>query len=240
MVRCARRADVAEKVCIITNGYYLTPELSDQLISAGLGELRVSLQGLDAETYAKNCGVRVNFDKLRRQLKYFYERRGDCALYIKIPGDLLKNAKDKEKFEEMFSGIADIVAVEHLIPNNNLHEGDGNKYTSMIRGGPIAEILVCSSLFMRVNVDVDGTLYACCLNDEGGYTGPKMGTLSGKYSLGEIWNHGTHLELCRNTLLHHPQDICASCQVYKYWISPKDYLDGRETEILKRYSVLDE
>jgi MoaA/NifB/PqqE/SkfB family radical SAM enzyme len=238
MVGYARDRGIAEKICIITNGYCLTPELSDRLISAGLGELRVSLQGLDAEAYEKNCGIRVDFERLRKQLEYFYEHRGDCVLYVKIPNNLLKDAKDKERFEQIFSDVADIVAVENLIPSNNLREAGGEEYSSMLKEGKITEISVCSGLFTSANVDVDGTLYACCFNDENGIAGPRLGTLVGENALGEIWNHGLHLELCRNALRHRSQGVCASCRAYKYWGSSKDYLDGHEAEILKRYETV--
>ena len=74
MVEILNCSGVTDCVSITTNAALLSKSLSDDLIKAGLGRLRISLQGLDSETYERVGGVRIDFDELVENIRYFHEK----------------------------------------------------------------------------------------------------------------------------------------------------------------------
>lgn len=115
MIRKFAQAKTAGGYEVITNAYLLTPDMTDRLLEAGLTYLRVSIQGVNREQYEKGAGVAIDYDRLVRQLRYFYEHKGDCRLYIKTMDASLADGKEQEEFLETFSPICDKIYVEHLV-----------------------------------------------------------------------------------------------------------------------------
>lgn len=76
MIKKANDSGLVDAVDLTTNGLLLTPALSDKLIEAGLGTIRISIQGIDADMYWRICRVRVNFEKFLDNLRYLYVHRG--------------------------------------------------------------------------------------------------------------------------------------------------------------------
>lgn len=74
MVRVAKKADVAERVEIVTNASMLRPDLSDALIEAGIDRIRISLQGLTEKDYLDVSGVKINFQHFVENIRYFYTK----------------------------------------------------------------------------------------------------------------------------------------------------------------------
>lgn len=56
---------------IITNGVYLSEEMSKKLIDARLSCLRISVNGLSDDDYLKYCGVSINFSQYIDQIRFF-------------------------------------------------------------------------------------------------------------------------------------------------------------------------
>ena len=100
MVRVAKKADVAERVEIVTNASMLRPDLSDALIEAGIDRIRISLQGLTEKDYLDVSGVKINFQHFVENIRYFYTKSkcvGGGKIYIKIMDVMLKNNQDEER-----------------------------------------------------------------------------------------------------------------------------------------------
>jgi len=114
MVAMAAEAEVAQRIEIITNASLLTHVCSDALIDAGLTNLRVSLQGLNADAYRKTSGAVLDFEKFMEQLSYFYEKKKPgMGLFVKVL-DVSLHEGEEEMFYKMFDAISDRMYVEHV------------------------------------------------------------------------------------------------------------------------------
>ena len=76
MVKETKAADVAEAVEFTTNGMLLTTEKIDAILDAGIDTIRISLQGINEETYQKICGVHLDFHRFINNLTYLFQNRG--------------------------------------------------------------------------------------------------------------------------------------------------------------------
>lgn len=62
MVRCLRTSGVTSRIEMHTNASLLTAEMAKEIARAGFSRIIVSLQGMDASTYQRVCGVRLDWD----------------------------------------------------------------------------------------------------------------------------------------------------------------------------------
>ena len=99
MVRYAKSKQPYVKVDTTTNATLLTPELSLDIIDAGLDKIFISLQGMNAEAYKRISGVRVDFDRLLENVMYFCENRKQCKVYVKVP-DIGVSAFEKKQTKQ--------------------------------------------------------------------------------------------------------------------------------------------
>ena len=76
MIKEVNDSGLVDAVDLTINGLLLTPALSDKLLEAGLGTIRISIQGIDADMYWRMCRVRVDFEKFIDNLKYLFAHRG--------------------------------------------------------------------------------------------------------------------------------------------------------------------
>ncbi len=240
MIRMFAEAGTAKGYEVITNAYLLTPEMSDRLLDAGLTYLRVSIQGVNAEQYRKTTGVHIDYDRLVEQLRYFYEHKGCCQLYIKIMDASLENESDRELFFETFSPICDKIYVEHLVKAQpSMMEKYGDHVTSELTffQEPSEYRAVCPYLFYVLQVDSLGRVFPC----------PPLG-FTDKFSLGnaaehtlyEIW-HGQKLRDLRMQHLNHARHshaVCGRCENYLCFTPKEDNLDQHMEEIRKRLEAI--
>ncbi len=115
MIAMAKKADVAKRIEIITNGSLLTHDLSNRLVEAGLSNLRVSLQGITSEKYWQISRAKLDFGKFLNELKYFSSLSTESKLYVKVV-DTSLDAGEEEKFYELFGDFANRMYVEHIKP----------------------------------------------------------------------------------------------------------------------------
>ena len=236
MVAYAKKACIAEAIRIITNASLLTHEMSDKLIDAGIDELKISIQGIDAEDYKRVCGYDIDFQDFIKNIAYFYEKRNTCRVFVKIAdtalisrGDAVEEEKAAKRFEEIFSPIADTANIEHIIPNNAIPYSDNGVI------GSLANSSVCNNVFRLVKLQIDGEMYPCIRYDNNGHAVESIGNLKEK-PFGDLWNKGKHRQLCKNALNHQMTGLCANCRFFNFISTPKDVLDGHEDEILTRLS----
>ncbi len=240
MVGMAKTADVAEKINVTTNGLLLTPARVDALVAAGIDIIRISLQGLDSETYMKMCGVKVDFDKFMGNLAYLYEYRGNCSIRMKIADIAIADLPDGEKrFKEIFGPIADTIFVEHILPiyagvdyNNIEHSIYANAMNGRenVRQNEVHK--VCYRPFYRLRVAPDGGVYAaCCDAPNDIYFGSIY-----ESNLKSIWKgvkRESFLKMqLRGERFKHP--VCKDCILPNDITNEADILDPYAEEILKR------
>ncbi len=236
MIRMFAQAGAAGGYEVITNAYLLTPEMSDRLLEAGLTYLRVSIQGVNADQYAKTAGAQIDYDRLVEQLRYFYKHKGDCQLYIKTMDASLESESDREAFFQTFSPICDKIYVEHLVKAQpSMMEQYGKHVNSEFTffQEPSEYREVCPYLFYVLQVDSLGRVFPC----------PPLG-FTEEFSLGnaaeqtlyEIW-HGQKLRDLQMRHLNgarHSHSICGRCENYLCFTPKEDNLDLHTEEIRKR------
>lgn len=211
MVRYARESGHVEYIDTTTNGYLLNPEKFGPILDAGIDRINISVDGMSAEQYWEFTKTRVDFDRFVENIRQLYERKGDCEICIKIPGDILSE-EDKRRFFDIFGDIADRVFVENFAPcwpAFDVEERTGIKITEGIYGNAIREVLVCPYIFYSMAVNTDGTVSLCFLDWARKLTIGDVRT----HSLKAIWNgelayqhRVAHLRGCRKD-----DPTCAAC-----------------------------
>lgn len=240
MAAKAKQADVADAVEFTTNGLLITKDKADAILNAGLDTIRISLQGIDADTYWKISRVKMDFDGFIKNLQYLYENRGNTKIRVKVADVALKNIPNgEEKFRKIFGGIADSIYVEHILPiydgisyddidkdiskdtlngRMNVHQTKVNK--------------VCHRAFYRLRVRANGDVTAMCCDAT---RDVKYGNIYDS-SLKDIWQGDVHKNFLKMQLegkrFLHP--YCKDCVMPNDIASEADVLDPWAEEILRR------
>lgn len=241
MVQVLKESKVSDNLEIFTNASYLTEKLSTNLINSGLTKLRISIQGTDANKYYKNCGLKIDFDTLVKEIKYFFENsRNKCSVYIKIIEEELEDEKDRDKFFHIFENICDEIFVENLVKAQPLM-GDYNntiRETKTFFGEKAENRKVCPYIFYTLQIDSEGNCFPC----------PPL-SLPKNFSLGnintqvltEIWNGEKHQKLMFSHLLKDGNkcELCKTCVNYLCFTPKEDDLDKDTMKIIEKVRRLD-
>ena len=231
MVHYANMKGVVERTNIVTNAYALTHSLSDALIDAGLGSLRISIQGLTPEKYEEICGVKLNMEQFLEQISYFYSRKKQCEVHIKII-DIALDGSSADEFYQLFGKYADYIAVEHFIPNQLISYERVGKTDSefTVHGLKKTNIDVCFSAFYALTLNMNGDIYTCCSNPQAGC----LGNVN-EMAVYDMWNsqkmHNFWMMQLKNRYSH---PICKNCMRPTNAVQEGDNLDPYREEILKR------
>lgn len=241
MISLARKSGLCDKINFTTNGLLFTPEKTDKIIAAGVDTIRVSLQGLDSETYKRVCGINVNFKNFINNLRYLYEHSGTCKIRMKIADLALENADNgMEKLKSIFGDIADSIYVENIIPmfqgidydaintqikENSINGRENIKQSEMHK--------VCHRPFYRFRVAADGKVTAaCCDKPNDIYFGD-----INKSSLVDLWNSEARKAFLKMQLRgeksRHP--VCKTCVLANDITSEADLLDPWAAELLVKF-----
>lgn len=227
MIAYAVDKKVADRVELLTNGSLLTPKMSDALIAAGLSRMVVSLQGMSSEKYRRISRADIDFDRFVENLAYFYRRKSNTHVYVKIVDIALDETETREKFYRTFGDICDSMAVENAVPIMpgvdyekvlKNPEGDATQF-----GLPVAPIRVCPQPFFTMQINPDGKVVPCY---QIAYPGI-MGDVNHQ-TVREIWN-GADYNSFRRTMLDGRDSvnaICARCNFIRYRLFPEDDLQG--------------
>lgn len=234
MVAYAKKTEKFGRIEIVTNGSLLKPELSDELIGAGLDRLRISVQGVSGEEYREVSGAAIDFQEFVDNIGYFYKHKVCTEVYIKIIDVALKRAGDERKFREIFEKISDITAVEYAIPFvKEIDYSDIGELSERCKQGHKQASKICSMPFYMMVVNPDGNVVPCCSTDF-----PMIFGNVKEKSLVDIWNSEIR-NLCLKRQLGGVDGIpiCKECSVPAFGLQQGDYLDGHEKELLERYTA---
>ena len=113
-VRKLKQEKVAREVAITSNGSLLTEGLSEALVEAGLNRLSISLNGICDEHFRNYVGAKVDFNRLYKQIQYFYTIRESCHLHVKINGDYFSE-EEKAEFVNLFKDCTDSINIDHVV-----------------------------------------------------------------------------------------------------------------------------
>ncbi len=227
-VKYAVDAGIAERIEVLTNGLLLTPAYSDALIAAGITNINISIQGIDALTYQHVCGAKIDFDGFVQNLTYLYQHKGKCQIYIKSIDAVLKTEQDKEKFFGIFSPIADRVYVEHLVVMQQAVDELWNTVDQVrnLYGENFDQNRqVCAQCFYFLQAGVDGYVYPCSIPGLGKEF--SIGNIQDN-TLQEIWNGEKRKQHLRMMLSFKREKIeqCRNCSCFNCINDPMEYLDA--------------
>lgn len=235
MVDYAAKKQLTSSIDIVTNGSKLTPELSKDLVDAGLSTLRISIQGVTDQKYKQITGREIDFTQFREQLAYFYHHKGKTQIYLKIIDCALED-NEEERFLEIFGDICDLIAIEHLLPavaqiDYSAISKQSSKLTQ--NGVALQEAEICPQPFYLMQVNPDGNIVPCCAME----TAYVLGNCK-QQSVYEIWHSQRFNDFRKTQLLKQKgiYPVCRDCQQYKYAMFAEDVLDndaGRLLEVFK-------
>jgi len=166
MVKYAEKSRHFESIDTTTNGLLLTPERIGPIIEAGIDKINISVNGVTSKQYFETTQTRVNFDEFLNNLRYLYENRGKTKILIKSISEFY-NEKDKKRFFDIFSSIADYIFLENLTdpwPHYKVEESTGIKSTHSAHSDKIEPKYVCSPIFYTLTMNFDGTVSLCCVD----------------------------------------------------------------------------
>lgn len=233
MVKILKKANVAERVEIITNASVLTHELSDALIDAGLDRLRVSIQGLNCEKYKEIAKVDIKIDDIVEKLEYFCVNKKHTDVYVKTVDVALDTPSDEQLFHEMFKNACDESRIEYVHPSHKNVDyskyelnGDMNQH-----GNYRKPTRICPMPFYLMCISPDGDVLPCCSS-----TIPlSYGNIKEK-SLKELWNSSVRNKFLIQILSDMNKiSTCSECCIYSN-MQDGDYLDEYKDELIKKFS----
>lgn len=233
MVRYAKEKNAAKLIRIITNGSLLTPDLSDELIAAGLDDLRISLQGVSKHDYSEISNVDIDFEKFVENIKYFYAHRKHTTVTLKIM-DIMIQGKEEE-FDRIFSNICDKYLIDSLVDMNDSIDvhGHGSALNKTFLCGEITKSEICSAPFFRGYIDVDCKLFPCCHLP----IPCKFGDVREDFY--SVWNGDDHIQFLVNQLTgKHVYEECRTCKMYLNQLLPTERLDDFRSELISKYKKL--
>lgn len=231
MIAMAKKRSVAERVYITTNGVLFSPQLNRKLVNAGIDEILVSIEALNANKYKEITGVSIDFDEMVNNIKDFYKNRGNCKLFIKIVS-YNQNKDDVRKFHEIFDPLCNFAYVEQVVPvfddvkyeNLDVDRSKLNKF-----GKPIH---VCTRPFFNMCVHSNGDIGACLVD----YV-PKIlfGNVKND-SLYDVWNGKQFFDFRLMHLKKQRYDHfkCGQCVSPDYDSQESDLLDDAADSLINR------
>lgn len=232
MIRMVKDAGIAERVDVITNASLLTPEYSDRLLDAGLNVLRVSLQGLSSEMYWETSQVKLNFEEFYQNLAYFYRRRGNSRLYVKVVDAALKDGEE-EAFFKRFAPITDRMFIDRIKPvySGVAYTEDQQNLSVDRYGNPHDKRIVCPQPFYMLSVWANGDVAPC----DALYKACPLGNVQ-ESSLKTMWESERKRDFCCLHLrgLRESDPACARCCAPDDVQQSEDVLDDYRAELLER------
>lgn len=232
MIEVLKKEHLCESININSNGLLLTESLSNDLISAGLDSLCISLQGLTPEKCKEMCHVPINMTALRQSLSYFYSHRKQCQLNIKIIDIALDSSEERELFFNQFSPISDRIFIETACA---VYEDVD--YHGMLResgltrhGEQVENPEICQLAFYYLHILANGDLHPCS-----SVKFPLPVVNLRDCSIKSFWNGNSRQDFLRLQAekRRNENSICKHCLRLEQEMRVEDNLDQYSSQILK-------
>ncbi|GHV21495.1 hypothetical protein AGMMS49959_10720 [Planctomycetales bacterium] len=217
---------IADEVQLITNGALLNNELSLALIDAGLDNIRISLQGLNADDYFRVCGVKLDFENFRKNIKFLYENKKQCTVCLKIIEGIDGVTYRQEDLLAVFGSICDVILTERAI---RLQQGTAQLQDGTLYSSQTHEVQVCFLPFYRMYISANGDVLC-------GSDAIIVGNLL-ENTFSEVWqgkklNDLWILQLSGKRAEHPP---CSTCSFPNYLYTEYNDIDECRELLLAKY-----
>lgn len=232
MISKVKLTGITRRIDVITNASLLNPEYSERLIDSGLDVLRVSLQGITSEAYAKTCNVKLDFDKFYNNISYFYKHKKNCKVFVKVVDSALKEGEEK-LFYEMFSSISDRMYIDKIKPvYDKVFYSEEERDLSVDRyGNKHLDRIVCPQPFYMLSVWANGDVTPCCALYKASFLGNVQSS-----ELKQMWDSNKRNEFCIKQLMGKRKEIaqCSKCCAPDDVQHEQDVLDWKREELLSK------
>jgi len=162
MIRKVKETGKVKSVIMITNALMLTKEKSLELIDSGIDSINISLQGITEEVYKETCDVSINMQEFLDNLKFLYENKKQCHIFMKTLDICLKEGEDKV-FYEKFGNICDTIHIDNVVWQYS--DFDYSAVVSEAKGQFLNSPKkhdVCSMVFYGLYIHTNGRIIPCC------------------------------------------------------------------------------
>ena len=233
MVAYAKKSPQVPYIDSTTNGYLLTPKMSEALVEAGLDRLNISVDGLSDEQFWEFTKAKVNFEVFAEQIRHLYAvSRGKMEICLKLIGDKFTE-DDHKKFYDTFGDYSDRIFIENLAPcwpEFDVETRMDVEITTGIYQQEVSNTNTCPYIFYAMSVNSDGTVSVCFLD----WARKLVIGDTRKESLKDIWNGDPMFEIqkmhlkgdrCKN-------DTCGNCGQLTHCLP--DNIDPYAEELLER------
>lgn len=235
-VRKLKQEKVAREVAITSNGSLLTEGLSEALVEAGLNRLSISLNGICDEHFRNYVGAKVDFNRLYKQIQYFYTIRESCHLHVKINGDYFSE-EEKAEFVNLFKDCTDSINIDHVVnvwPDIKVNDKEQRMYDFDLDNLKNDTKLpsVCPLMFYELHVHSDGRVSPCAVDYQ--FKEQCLGDIH-ESSLIDIWN-GKLLQDIRTQALEGKKSDYIACNGCNYAdCAATVNITPYRNELLKKY-----
>lgn len=217
-IKLAKNAGL--RTVVFTNGLLLNPELSRQIVRAGLNSVRFSVDGASQETYGLNrVGGQFQkaFDNMKDMARIAKEER---KFFLKIVWQFIalsNNEHEIPKAQEMAKdiGVNFLVktfaeSIPELAPKNP-------KYRRNLQPKP------CTDIYRMICVYWNGDVVPCCYDLVGK---EKLGNVADN-TITEIWESRRYLNFCKRVdeAVLHPENEPALCKSCLKWYLPSEVVE---------------
>jgi len=234
MVRYAKQSGVTQMVGVATNASFLTHEMADSLVDAGLDLIKISVEAVSNEGYAKIAKVKFDYEQLIERVTYLFNNRKNTKVYAKIIDYGLPQA-DKDKFFDDFNDISDYITIDTVTGWSVVSAKDwtlGTNPSTYLDLPSFNMKEVCPYPFYTVAINFDGRVSICCVDWS-------LATLVGDLrteSLKELWEGERMYEFRKMHLTgnRHQNKACGDCHTIK---GLPDNIDAYADQILAKLTA---
>lgn len=200
LVRYAKKKGIVD-IMFNTNGVLLTEEMSTHLLEAGLDNLFLSFDSPYQKQY-EQIRIGAKFEKVIKNIQYFSKLKKNKYPHVQERISMVMMTDDSKTREDFFCLFKDIADAVGFCESRDPYDKSKK---------PIVHGFVCSQLFQRMFLRLNGDVIVCCGDDKNGYT---VGNWRNQ-RLRDIW-HGEYYDTIRKAHKeghYYSIPICNTCSM---------------------------
>ncbi|MBP2630521.1 MAG: Radical domain protein [Firmicutes bacterium] len=235
MIRLAKKADIAERVDLFSNGSLLTKEICEDIVDSGLDHIRISIYAVLPDHHKDVTRNNISIQKIRENIAMLRQIRDQAKKtkpYIQIKM-FDTYSYENDVFTAMYKDIADEFGFEKVHDATKYNDSDlvGSYYTNPDDANRTREefanslndFKTCPRPFMAMVICANGDVVMCT------HDAPRATKIASvkEQGLKEIWD-GESLYKFRKMLLtgnKHENRLCKNCEWFRLF-PPEDNVDG--------------
>ena len=239
MIKQIKQNDIAPEVMIFTNAINLTHDMSLALVDAGLDIMTISVNGLNADDYERNCGRRINYVNFVEQIQFLYAHKGNLRINLKTVDLCVNSEADRKFFFDTFGNICDYINIERIAPIHTGVDYSGSNIKDPQNASKFSSVnsnrRICAQPFRKLIISSSGKVNFC----DAVYGFPYDDLDLYKQRLVDIWNGPVHKQLLLNQLREiyaGPSAMCENCAGKNNIAFEEENLDPYADELYDRIS----